>query len=58
MPQAPPSRTGTRVAGWFVDPYDPAWDDTALREYSDDERADVVFPNHPLSRVRTRLEQV
>ncbi len=58
LPQAPPSPTGTRIEGWFVDPYDPAWDDTALRAISDDERADVVFPNHPLSRVRARLAQV
>lgn len=46
------------VPGWFVDPYNSSWDVDALHSVADDERLDVVFPAHPLSRVRAMLAQV
>jgi hypothetical protein len=40
---------------WAQDPYDPTYcgvDHSVLRFISDDERYDVRFPEHPLSKVR------
>lgn len=41
--------------GWFADPYDPALRAAHLRNLSDDERYDAMFPDHPLSRARRIL---
>ena len=43
---------------WAQDPYDPAYrgvESSVLRFLSDDERYDVRFPQHPLSKVRRVL---
>ena len=46
-----------RIADWAKDPYDSTYAEGNLRNRSDDERWDVEFPDHPLSRVRTCLKQ-
>jgi hypothetical protein len=54
----PGNRTPGRpqpIEGWNVDPYDSACDDGTVNAVTDDERLDVAFPNHPLSRVRAFL---
>jgi hypothetical protein len=48
-------------ASWAQDPYDPAFagvDRSTLRYLSDDESYDSQFPQHPLSRVRRKLNEV
>jgi len=56
----PPSPTGgpQRLAGWAFDPYDAAYDESALCSLADDERLDELLPQHPLSKVREWLRQV
>ena len=41
--------------GWAQDPYDPTFESPTLRNQSDDEEWDALFPEHPLSRVRAGL---
>jgi Tfp pilus assembly protein PilF len=43
------------IPGWFKDPYDPAYKGRTLRSLADDPRVDGLFPDHPLTRVRTTL---
>ena len=43
---------------WFQDPYDPSFEASVLRNRSDDEEWDLLFPDHPLSRVRATLRLV
>ena len=43
---------------WFQDPYDPSFKAAVLRNKSDDEEWDSVFPEHPLSRVRASLDSI
>jgi hypothetical protein len=42
-------------SGWFRDPYDPGYTGRVLLSLSDDETYDVMFPGHPLSRIRSAL---
>lgn len=55
----PPTPTGKpgpiRIPGWCIDPYEAAFDDTALCSVSDDERLDALFADHPLAKVRRWL---
>lgn len=50
--------TGKRIKGWFADPYDPAFDSTAVLSISDDKKFDEHFPDHPLSRLRAKFPVV
>ena len=55
----PASADGSRtVIGYFHDAYDPAFDDGAVNSYTDDERLDVITPDHPLSRTRELLRSI
>ena len=56
----PPASRGASQAlkGWSLDPYDAAWDENALNSITDDERLDLMFPDHSLTRVRLLLRQV
>ena len=47
-----------RVEGWFRDPYEPAYNASALHSVADDERYDSILPSHPLSKVRETLRMV
>ena len=47
-----------RPAGWFQDPYDANVKADVLRNRSDDEEWDGMFPEHPLSRARACLENI
>lgn len=44
--------------GWFQDPYDPTRKDPIMRNQSEDEQYDALFPNHPLSRARKYLAEI
>lgn len=46
------------LLGHSHDPYDPAFDDTALNAITDDERLDVLMPWHPVSRTRALLDTI
>ncbi|CAN5906300.1 hypothetical protein BH11MYX4_BH11MYX4_32600 [soil metagenome] len=43
------------MKGWMQDPYDPSFQAPLLRNLSDDETYDALFPEHPLSRLRSTL---
>jgi hypothetical protein len=45
-------------AGWMCDPYDPTIAGPPARTRADDEAYDEIFPDHPLSHVRTLLRQI
>lgn len=47
-----------RVKGWFKDPYDPKYDSSAMCSVADDAKYDAEFPQHPLSRLRTKFPSV
>ncbi len=47
-----------RVKGWRQDPYDASLDRDTLTFASDDERLDVLFPQHPLSKIRATLAAI
>ena len=47
-----------RVEGWFSDPYDSAFNATALNSVADSEQYDALVPSHPLSKVRTTLRTI
>jgi tetratricopeptide (TPR) repeat protein len=59
-PLAAPGEHGEmgRIKGWCQDPYDPGWQGSAIYSVSDDDRLDVLFPNHPLSKIRKYLGRV
>lgn len=48
------------LQNWERDPYDPKikGDDLVLRNQSEDERYDKLFPTHPLTRVRVALKAI
>jgi hypothetical protein len=46
------------ASDWFQDPYDSKFKASVLRNKSDDEEWDSLFPDHPLSRARAALESV
>ena len=46
------------LPGWFQDPYDATFKAPILRNRSDDEEWDVLFPQHPLSRVRYYMAEI
>ena len=46
------------IPGWFRDPYDPGYDGRVLHSLSDDARLDALFPDHPLSRIRSCLARI
>ena len=46
------------IPGWFRDPYDPGYEGRTLCSVSDDARFDALFPDHPLSRVRSCLARI
>jgi hypothetical protein len=43
---------------WMQDPYDPSITGPPARNRADDESYDSLFPDHPLSRVRSLLRQI
>jgi hypothetical protein len=43
---------------WMGDPYDPSITGPPARNRADDEKYDSLFPDHPLSRVRSLLRQI
>ena len=47
-----------KIMGWNRDPYDPAFDDTAIYSAADDETHDAQFPEHPLARIRQHLRDL
>ena len=47
-----------KIKGWFQDPYDPSYQGGAIYSMSDDERLDVLFPKHPLSKIRRCLARI
>jgi hypothetical protein len=47
-----------RVEEWFSDPYDAAFNATALNSVADSEQYDSLVPSHPLSRVRATLRTI
>ncbi|MBN8660749.1 MAG: hypothetical protein J0M35_10320 [Candidatus Obscuribacter phosphatis] len=51
---------GGVLQNWERDPYDPKikGDDLVLRNQSEDERYDKLFPTHPLTRVRVALKAI
>lgn len=55
----PAKPDGSRtLVGYFHDPYDAAFDEGALNSVTDDERLDVIVPQHPLSRTRVLLRSI
>ena len=54
---AAPGQPG-RVKGWFQDPYDPSYQGSSIYCMSDDDRLDMVFSNHPLSKIRKCLARL
>jgi tetratricopeptide (TPR) repeat protein len=56
-PPAAPGQPG-KVKGWFQDPYDPSYQGISIYSMSDDDRVDVLFPNHPLSKIRKCLGHI
>ncbi|MCE9577561.1 MAG: hypothetical protein K8W52_30710 [Deltaproteobacteria bacterium] len=46
------------LAGWFADRYDPAARGPMVRNLSEDEQYDALFPEHPLTRVHALLGHV
>jgi hypothetical protein len=53
-----PGTAGTRLEGWFKDPYDRRYDDRTVCSIADDRQYDARFPDHPLSRIRQTLGQI
>lgn len=47
-----------RIKGWFQDPYDSAYEGYILCSTSDDEKYDILFPDHPLSKIRKHLMHI
>ena len=46
------------LEGWFYDPYDPSIKNGVLSNFSDQEKYDKYFPDHPLSRARKTLQYI
>lgn len=46
------------IAGWAADPYDPTFSAPLLSNRSDDETFDQMFPEHPLTDVRTSIYRI
>ena len=53
----PDDDTG-EIVGWAADPYFPDYDGPCLRNLSELEEYDTQFPEHPLSKVRHRLNEL
>jgi len=53
-----PEIDGSPLTGWSADPYFPDFEGPPLRNRSDDAKYDSRFPDHPLSRVRKRLNEL
>lgn len=47
-----------RIKGWIQDPYDADWKGLSLYSMSDDDRLDELFPQHPLSKIRSTLTAI
>jgi hypothetical protein len=47
-----------KMVGWEQDPYDSSYRAPFLRNRADDEKYDVTFPDHPLSKVRSYLREL
>ncbi len=50
-------RTG-KIVGWADDPYLPGYQGPCLRNLSESAEYDAQFPQHPLSKVRHRIEEL
>jgi hypothetical protein len=53
-----PLDANNELAGWFADPYEPSARGPMVRNLSEDEQYDPLFPEHPLTRVRSLLGHV
>lgn len=49
---------GSQPSNWMRDPYDPSITGPPARNRADDEAYDSLFPDHPLSQVRSLLRQI
>jgi len=47
-----------KMIGWTQDPYFPDYDGPCLRNLSDSEEYDDQFPDHPLTKVRKRINEL
>ncbi len=46
------------LEGWMQDPYEPTLNCSFARNLSEDKKYDKMFPDHPLSRLREKLQQL
>jgi hypothetical protein len=58
IPVVRPPAVSAKLEGWTRDPYDDTFNESALHTPSDDECVDQLLPDHPLSRVRRRLDLI
>lgn len=47
-----------KIVGWEQDPYDPSYRGPFMRNQADDQKYDDQFPEHPLSKVRSYLNEL
>lgn len=47
-----------QIRGWAQDPYFPDYQGPCLRNLSEDEKFDHLFPEHPLTKVRFRINEI
>ena len=52
------SPSGTKIPGWFVDPYDPTRNGRTICSIADEQQYDGKVPGHPLSRIRQTMAQI
>ncbi|WHI47257.1 hypothetical protein [Microbulbifer sp. VAAF005] len=53
-----PDPDSGKMIGWAQDPYFPKYDGPCLRNLSESEDYDNQFPNHPLTKVRSRIGEL
>ena len=58
IPVVTPPAVSATLEGWTRDPYDDAFNDSATHTLSDDEGVDLLLTEHPLARVRRRLDLI
>lgn len=51
-PSLPSTPGSKRIKGFFFDPYDPAFNSSAINSIADDPKYDELSPQHPLTRLR------
>jgi hypothetical protein len=58
IPVVIPPAVSANLEGWARDPYDDTFNDSATHSLADDDCVDLLLPEHPLSRVRRRLDLI